>query len=456
MKKTLILCLILMSGIAVWAQGQPNFKSLRYNDDFRYLKQDSVKNWYDKIKYIPFGKSDSYYASFGGEARIQYILTKNNKWGDDPEDSNGYLLSRYLFHTDVHLGIFRIFGQFQSSLANSLPDPSPVDKNIADVHQLFLDINFINSENTRLYTRIGRQEMYYGSQRLIGVREGPNSRLAMDGLKVVIGRKDFQGDAFYMHPVANVPGSFNDKFNDNAKLWGGYAVLNNIRFFNNIDFYYLGLWKSNTNLDNASGKEVRHSFGTRIWKNKGSWKYDIEAIYQLGKLADKTISAWTISSNVNYSFENLKFSPIVGLKTEIISGDKNSSDNKIQTFNPLYPRGAYFGLVALIGPANLYDIHPSIDLALTKTLNFGMDYDIFWRWSKNDGLYTPNMQLLYSGEGIQETFVGTQLGADFEYSLNSFLSFTLEGAWFNTGAFLKEAGTGKDYYYTALTTTLKF
>jgi hypothetical protein len=456
MKKILILCLFLVSGISVWAQSQPVFKSLRYNDDFRYTGNDSTKNLYDHIKYIPLGRSENYYASIGGEARWQYINTTNNKWGDESDAPDGYLLSRYLFHTDIHLGKFRVFGQFQSSLSNSLPDPSPVDENPADIHQLFFDVNFINNETSKLYVRFGRQEMLYGSQRLIGVREGPNSRLSMDGFKVAASNNYFQGDIFYMHPVANVPGSFNDKFNENAKLWGSYTVFNNVKLLNNIDFYYLGLWKSNTVLDNASGKELRHSLGTRVWKKNGNWKYDIEAVYQFGKLADKAINAWTLSSNINYSFENVKFNPIVGLKTEIISGDENNNDTKIQTFNPLYPRGAYFGLVALIGPANLYDIHPSVDLALTKNLNFGMDYDIFWRWSANDGLYAPNMQLLYSGEGISETFIGTQLIADFEYSPLPFLSFTLEGAWFDAGAFLKEAGTGKDYFYTAITAAVKF
>jgi catechol 2,3-dioxygenase-like lactoylglutathione lyase family enzyme len=64
----------------------------------------------------------------------------------------------------------------------------------------------------------------------------------------------------------------------------------------------------------------------------------------------------------------------------------------------LYPKGAYFGLAALIGPSNLFDIHPSIDLELTDRLNWGMDYDIFWRLSKHDGIYAPNMSVIYAGK----------------------------------------------------------
>lgn len=435
---------------------QPVFKRLRFDDDFTYVKNDSALSLYDNIKQIPLGKDSTNYASVGGDVRLQYTITKNNKWGDEPDASQGYILSRYLLHTDIHFGRARAFVQLQSSLASGLSDPSPVDKNTADIHQAFIDVNVTLVNNFSILARAGRQELLYGSQRLIGVREGPNSRMAFDAVNVIITAKNIRSDVFYTHPVANIPGAFNDKFNENAKLWGSYTVINNIRFVQNIDLYYLGFWKRNSVFDDVKGRELRHSFGTRIWKSKGSLTYDFEAVYQFGNHAGKDVSAYTVSSNTTYTFQDIKYTPALGLKTEIISGDKQSGDNRLETFNALYPRGAYFGLVALIGPSNLYDIHPSLDMQLTPTLAFGADYDIFWRLSLHDGLYAPNMQLLYSGNNTQSSFIGTQLGSNFQYSPNPYLSFTLEGAWFNTGAFLKEAGTGKDYFYAAFTAQLQF
>jgi hypothetical protein len=456
MKNTFLLLLLLGIFFPANAQQKPVFQKLRYEDDFQYLKADSTKNWYEKIKYIPLGKNDKYYASIGGEIREQYFYTVNDKWGDETTGGDGYLLSRYLLNADIHFGRFRTFVEFQSSLANSKIDPSPVDENELDFHQAFLDVDFIQNKNQQLTFRVGRQEMAYGSQRLVSVRERPNNRIAFDGVKLIYKNNNWQTDAFYSHPVANKPGVFNDDFNDNAKLWGSYTVIHKVPFIQNIDLYYLGLWKNRAVFDNAVGEETRHSIGTRIWKTKGNWKYDFEGLYQFGKINAQNITAWTLSSNTSYTFENVKFSPEIGLKTEFISGDKNNSDNTLQTFNPLYPKGAYFGLVGLIGPANLIDIHPSIAFDLTKKLGFGIDYDIFWRSSIHDGLYAPNMQLLYSGDNTTERFIGTQLIANFDYNVNSFLTLSVEGAWFNAGAFLKEAGSGKDYFYSALTAQFKF
>jgi hypothetical protein len=455
--KTLFPLLLLLGFIsAANAQQNPVFQKLRYDDDLTYLQTDSAKNAYEKIKYIPLSKNSRYFASIGGEARWQYTYTVNDKWGDESDEGDGYLLSRYLLHADIHLGAFRTFFELQSSLANSKTDPSPVDENQLDIHQAFLDIDFIHNKNEQFTLRSGRQEMMYGSQRLVAVREGPNSRLAFDGIKLFYKNKNWQTDSFFTHPIANKTGTFNDEFNENAQFWGNYTVIHKVPFIENIDLYYLGLWKSRAVFDDATGEETRHSFGTRIWKNKGNWKYDFEALYQFGKINEKTISAWTLSSFACYNFENVKFSPEIGLKTEIISGDRNSGDNHLQTFNPLYPRGAYFGLVALIGPSNLIDIHPSISFNLTEKFTLGIDYDIFWRQNTSDGLYAPNMQLLYSAKGTTERFIGSQLISNLDYDMNDFLSFTLETGWFNAGSFLKEVGTGKDYFYAALTAQFKF
>lgn len=438
------------------SQTLPRFSLLRYNDDFSYLATEKHEGLYYKTKYIPVIQNRENYLSTGGEIRYQYINTINEKWGDDSNGSDGYFMARYLAHLHLHTKYIRLFFQLQSSFAYSKIDVSPVDENPLDVHQLFADVVFMQQQDSELFFRFGRQEILFGSQRLVSVREGPNSRIAFDGGSMIYNAENSNNQLFYVHPVANRPEVFDDSFNADAKLWGNYLALKNVPFLQNIDLYYLGLYKKQAAFNDASGKEVRHSTGIRIWKNKGSWQYDFEAVAQFGKMEDKTISAWTLSSNTSYKFSNIKFRPVAGLKTEIISGDRHADDNKLETFNPLYPRGAYFGLVALIGPSNLFDIHPSLEININKRITVGIDYDFFWRWSTNDGIYAPNVQLLYDGQGLNEKFIGTQLAADISFDVNAFLSLTAEGAWFNSGPFIKEAGTGKDYYYGAFTAQFKF
>src|ERR1044072_7001138 len=322
-------------------------------------QSDTTHDWYKSIKFIPLSANGNTYLSFGGDFRYQYFYFKNEDFGDEPKDKDGYMLNRLLVHGDLHIGnSFRTFVQLQSSGAGGRPNASPVDDNPLELHQAFVDLSNRSTAPLRLTLRAGRQELSYGSQRLVSVREGPNNRQSFDAVKLMAGWKNVKADAFFSHYVAARKGIFDDKFNKNTLFWGNYFTFKQVPVIGGLDLYYLGLQRKEASFDNIKGKETRHSFGTRLFGNAGSWDYDAEALYQFGDIDGRDISAWTASLNTNYKFENCFLQPELGVKTELISGDQKMDDNKIQTFNPLFPRGGYFGLAALIGPANLFDIHP--------------------------------------------------------------------------------------------------
>lgn len=454
MRKLLLLLLgVIQFG---FAQNRLDFKSLRYDEAYAKVENDTNSTFLDKIKYIPLTKDEHLNLSLGGELRSQYQFFNNENWGDTPNDTDGFLLNRALFHVDTKFKKnIRLFTQIQSSTSISRVDPSPVDKNELEIHQLFVDFNFQLSSNDITF-RIGRQEFLYGSQRLVAVREGPNSRQSFDAVKMIWKYKNLKTDVFYSQFVRNTFGNFNDRLNPDTKLYGVYNVLNKVPFIQNVDFYYFGLNKKTASFNSISGGEKRHSIGTRIWSKNKNWNYDFETVYQFGTIENQSIEAWTVSLYTNYQFNNLKFKPIFGLKTEIISGDKATDDSKLQTFNPLFPRGAYFGLAAILGPSNLYDIHPSIELELTDKMTFAADYDFFWRFSKNDGIYQPNTALLYPSASSTQTYIGSQLGASIDYNIQKSFSVKLEATSFKSGSYLNDVSAGKDTLFTATTLCYRF
>jgi hypothetical protein len=449
--------LLLISSLSVAFSQNYELKSLRYNEDFSFLK-DSVKlSVYEQIKFIPLDKKKKNILSFGGEFRFQYQYFKDEDWGDIPNDKDGFILNRILFHSNLNIGTkFRVFAQLKNnSIQSREEEPKSIEVNALDIHQSFIEYMPVLG-NTKMSFRLGRQETMFGSQRLISVREGPNNRLTFDGIKTSINRNDFKLDAFYLHPVADKPEIMDDKWFDVNKVYGIYAVKNKVKWLGNIDLYYIGLYKPTAVFDEFSGKENRHSIGTRIWQKNDNWNIDFEAVYQFGKFEEQTINAYTLSINTSYEFEKIIGSPLIGLKTEIISGDKSKDDNQLNSFNPLYPRGAYFGLAALIGPVNLIDFHPYTEFKLTNKTVLGLDYDLFWRYSINDGIYGQNVRPMYLASNSKSKFIGSQLGANVEYNPFQFLSIVIEGTWFNTGDYLKDVSEGKDIFFTALTVQFKF
>ncbi|WP_433763983.1 alginate export family protein [Flavobacterium ginsenosidimutans] len=424
------------------------FKFLRYND---VISIDSTnQSLYYKAKQITISKKSQSFLFFGAENRTQYQYFENENWDENLKDNNGFLLNRTLFYGDLKVGnSFRLFSQLQSSVAISRENPNPIEENPLDLHQLFIDVNF-----RTIKFRIGRQELYYGSQRLISVREGPNSRQAFDAMKITFKSKRFSADAFYSYHVKNRFGNFNDKIDDETKLIGFYSLLREIKYVNNVEIYLLNLQKSESTFNTFSGSENRNTAGFRIFGNQSNWFYDIEAAYQFGRFERKNIKAWTFSVNNYYSYSIKKSIQKVGLKAEYISGDKIQTDQSLETFNPLFPRGAYFGLASLIGPSNLIDVHPFLECQLTRKLFFNMDYDVFWRASSSDAIYQPNVSILFDSSGSSSKKIGNQLGASFNYEFNKYLIFTIEGTWFKSGNFIKDVSNGKDMLFTAATLTL--
>ncbi|MEZ0131808.1 hypothetical protein AB9T88_19290, partial [Flavobacterium sp. LBUM151] len=72
-----------------FAQQYPGFKSLRFDEDYSVLKNDTVSNnWYKTVKFLPLSASRETYVSFGGDIRFQYFYAKNENWGDGPQDND--------------------------------------------------------------------------------------------------------------------------------------------------------------------------------------------------------------------------------------------------------------------------------------------------------------------------------------------------------------------------------
>jgi hypothetical protein len=438
----------------------PPFKPLRYDENYAYLRGSPRRaEWLDAFKFIPLTTNGSSYLTLGGEIRERYEYNHNSQWGRGPQDENGYWLQRYMIHGDAHFGdYFRLFTQFKSGLENGRQGgPRPTDQDDFDLHQAFFDWRAPWPESVALTLRAGRQELAYGSSRLISAREGPNVRLSFDGLKTIWKSGDWQLDAFAVKPVRTEAGVFDDDPDPEQNFWGIYGVTP-VRWLpgGNIDLYYLGLNRKNADFDQGTERERRHSLGTRIWGRHAGWDYNVELVYQLGTFGEGDILAWTAASDVGFTFGQVWLKPRLGLKANVTSGDRSTTQPDLQTFNPLFPRGAYFGEPALIGPANHVDIHPQLDLLIRHNLTMTLDWDCFWRESTQDGIYGPGVNLVQSGQTSDARYVGNQIEMMLEWRLNRHFTLTADYAHFFAGTFLKQTTPGQDVDYASAWVTLRF
>ena len=178
----------------------------------------------DRLKCVPLAADGSAWLSLGGEIRERYEYTHNPLWGEDPQDDNGVFLQRYMLQGDLRAGPnLRLFGQLYSALAAGRAGPtSPVDENQLDVQQAFVELSAPLPEDSSGMVRAGRQELRYGSGRLVDVREGPNVRRKFDGGLGRLTMDNWRLDVIAARPADDEPGFFDDGTNGSQALWGGY------------------------------------------------------------------------------------------------------------------------------------------------------------------------------------------------------------------------------------------
>jgi hypothetical protein len=179
-------------------------------------------------------------------------------------------------------------------------------------------------------------------------------------------------------------------------------------------------------------------------------------VCQWGRFGDRDISAWTISSDTGYTFCGAPFSPRVGVRADVVSGD-SSPGGHLGTFNPLFPRGSYLGDISLIGPANLFDLHPTLDLRPTDDLKLSADWDFLWRYSRGDGLY-DNSGNVIRGPGGDGRFIGHQVSIGIEWRMGGgrHTTFNATFSHFFTGEYLRTSGPAADVDFVGVWVTYRF
>jgi hypothetical protein len=446
-------------GAAAETEFPPQYLQLRYDEDYSYLRAIRGTDLFDPLKYIPLNESGDAYLSFGGEARVRYEYIHNPQWGLAPQDDNGYWLQRYMLHADAHFGDwFRPFVQFKSGLETDRNGgPRPTDRDDADLNQAFFDVRVLLAENNALTLRLGRQELSYGSSRLISFREGPNVRQSFDGVKAILEMGESRIDAFAVKPVETKPGVFDDGPEPGEMFWGIYSVtpLPRVRGAN-VDLYYLGLERKEAEFNQGTARELRHTIGTRLWGKAHHVDYNFEFVYQFGTFGNGEISAWTAASDTGYTFDSMPWKPRIGFKADITSGDRNPNDPDLETFNPLFPRGAYFSETGLTGPANHIDLHPSLELKPTDQLKLTLDWAFFWRESARDAIYGNAVNVVVPAGASRDHYSGDQVQVLTEWRLQRHLTFTAAYAHFFAGTFLEESTPGADVDYVSAWLTFKF
>ena len=428
------------------AQAQENlspYQPSRFDDDFSYLRNPTASgDFWDPINYIELGSTNTY-LTVGGELRERiddyseplFGLVRNRSHLTD-------IQQRLLVNGDLHVGPqTRIFVQLGNYLLAGKGNlAGPADQARLDLQQAFLDLSAaIASGHVTL--RVGRQEMAFGSQRLVSLREPLNIRRSFDGARAIYTLDDLEASAFLTRPVKNYSGPFEDKSDPGQAFWGVYVTTPVAPIAGlHADLYYLGLEHDHAAFVSGVANEKRQTLGARLWGYAGQIDYNTELTGQTGSFGHRTIAAWAVSSDTGYTLSNLPWTPRLGLIANIASGDHRTSGGDFGTFNPLFPAYGYFTEAELVLEANIIDVHPSITVRPTRGLSLSFGTDALWRESLRDGFYqAPIVPLVRDPPGAGR-YIGDETQLFLNWQATRHIDITMAYVHFAVGPTISRAG----------------
>jgi hypothetical protein len=444
--------------LATDASRAPTLTIERYPEDWSHLsdRKDGSGRWTERFKYVPLDEDGSIYVTTGVEARSRYEGYKNVNWGSAPDD--GYVWHRLMPYADLHVGSVRVFAQPILSAISGAERRArlPVDTTGIDMMQGFAEVD-LGFGDASLSLSAGRKLISLGAGRFVDTRYGPGIPRPFDGIDVTLSGRSRQVRGVYLRPVTTGSGDFDDRRSRDQLVWGAYGTqwLGGGRS-KGVDLYYLGFRDRNAVFDQGTGRQLIHTFVTRLFGDSGSWFWNVEGNIQRGRFAGKRVEAWGLGGEGGRRFLRTPLQPEIRFEADFVSGDDDPNDGKLGTLNPLFPNGKFLGALTPIGPRNLIHLRPTVAIHPKKTVELALTGVAFWRESRGDGIYSIPGFLVRSGTGSDARFIGLQGEFAAAWQATPELNLSASVSAFDPGRFIRETGPARTIRMAAATANFRF
>jgi hypothetical protein len=307
--------------------------------------------------------------------------------------------------------------------------------------------------------RIGRQDLFFGEQRLIGNLPWTNVSRSFDAGRLTLKRPGAQVDLFAASVVTVTPDAFSKSGNGNI-LYGAYGSLTALVPKQTIEPYVL--WRQSTNIAAELGGLAmlrQATTGVRMaGKMPAAFDYSGELAVQRGSVGPDDIEAWAAHVNVGRSFVAVPARPRLFGEYNYASGDANRTDGIRGTFDQLYPTGHdKLGLSDQVGWRNIRHARAGLDFKPAEKWQATTSYHSWWLASATDGLYSASGALVArSAAGTAGTHVGQELDGQATYGYSPQLQINVGLAHIFPGQFLRNATAGHAYTYPYVMVTYVF
>jgi hypothetical protein len=352
------------------------------------------------------------------EGQTSYNYTQN---GDRIYD-----LTRDYISLEVRPTSF-LTGYVQSIDTHALGLPTHVIganmRDVFDDRQAYLNFH-VKSENVPIAFIAGRQELKFGSERVLGISDWVNNSRSWDGFVARIGDKN-RVDLFSTSVVAVHPESL-DKHGAGLTFHGAYGILSNVIPKTRIDPYVLvRTVRGVTSQQNLKGNEVEVTFGAEAQGQlPAHFDYVINGSLQRGSYANDSIHAGQNFGKLNYSLPKIPWRLRLGGEYDFATGNSHRNAYRVSTYDQQYPSNHdAFGLTDLFGYQNIRQERLNLDLAPSKNLTFLVQGEFLNLVNTHDNLYSSaaGTTIKAPTAGFSSNAIGSGLDVSGKYVFHDYV-----------------------------------
>lgn len=395
---------------------------------------------------------DESFLTFSSEIRVRYDVRDDDPFSS--KDSHQGLL-RGVVGSDLRINPnLRFFGELATGQVSEYRKTATANfQNDASLQQLFVDVrDYFGS--ALIGTMIGRQEYSDGPKQLISLSDGPNIHRTWNGVRAYAHWQHFRVGAFNFRATHQENGAFDEEVDNGERIQG--ISVSQIRASDEgpntyWDSYLIHTEKPNFRSGSQIGLDERYTVANRLWGRKGNVRFDVTLAHQSGSYINRNIDAWGLFAVNSFELSTTGWKPMFTARIDIASGGAYGQ-NSTRGFNPLYASSNYLGEGQSLGLSNLLMVTPGISISPNHQTNFSIEYGYAQRLKSGDAVYAGGMRPYVNTQNISGNEIGSLLRLSGNYSLNKFLTVSVNFEHLEAGNLLKHANTySGSYGYGAIT-----
>ncbi len=332
----------------------------------------------------------------------------------------------------------------------------PPYQNTWDIRQAYVQLG--HSEGHWFDAVVGRQDLSFGEERLIGPSDWLNMGRTFDVARVDLHRAWWSVSLFASSVIVARDGVIDHHIEGN-NLHGAYGSMK----FSGATIEPYVLWRvapGNIHLSENDGRGALNevTVGARIvGKVRSLLEYDVEMDKQTGSLGPDSISSWAGHWNVAKPL-HMRSKPRPFVEANYASGTHDPSSHTWSTFDQIYPSSHdKLGFADQVGWKNIEQVRGGISESPAGKWKFHQTYENFWLASARDALYASSgAPVAQSLSGTVGRHVGQEIDGWAEWDWKKIVEVGFGYARFFTGEFLNRMTPGKDYNYPFFYMTYHF